>query len=62
MQIGDIVDDGLDNLGVIVDLGWIYPTSGKKQRAYKVRFFKDPDYNGWYDVYDLKLVTHQTAR
>ena len=54
MKIGDLVDDGFDNIGVIVALGWIFPTSGGKTRAYEVHFLTDPDYNGWYDDADLK--------
>ena len=57
MQIGDLVDDGLGNIGVIVELGWIYPTGSKRQRAYKVHFLTDTALNGWYDDYDLKLIS-----
>ncbi len=57
MQIGDLVDDGFGCFGVIVELGWIFPSSGKKQRAYKVHFPTDTSLNGWYDDYDLKLIS-----
>ena len=56
MNIGDLVDDGLGNIGFIVALGWIFPESGKKQRAYEVHFPSTPQHNGWYDDYDLKLI------
>ena len=57
MKVGDLVDDGFENIGVIVELGWIFPESGKKQRAYKVHFPSDTTQNGWYDDYDLKLIS-----
>jgi hypothetical protein len=57
MQIGDLVDDGLGNIGVIVELGWIFPESGNKQRAYQVHFPSTPQYSGWYDDCDLKLIS-----
>ena len=57
MNIGDLVDDGFENIGVIVELGWIYPTGRKRQRAYKVHFPSDTSQNGWYDDYDLKLIS-----
>tara|TARA_Y100001938_G_C7764341_1_gene270104 strand:+ start:139 stop:336 length:198 start_codon:yes stop_codon:yes gene_type:complete len=57
MQIGDLVDDGFGCYGVIVELGWIFPSSGKKQRAYKVHFPSDPAQNGWYSDDDLKLIS-----
>ena len=56
IQIGDLVDDGLDNIGVIVDLGWIYPTGGLREPAYLVHF-PDATLNGWYDDNDLKLIS-----
>ena len=31
MNMGDLVDDGLGNIGFIVALGWIFPESGKLQ-------------------------------
>jgi len=57
MQIGDLVDDGLFNIGIIVALGWIFPESGGKTRAYEVHFPASPHHNGWYDNYDLKLIS-----
>ena len=57
MIIGDLVDDGLDNIGIIVALGWIFPESGGKTRAYEVHFPSTPQHNGWYDDYDLKLIS-----
>ena len=58
MQIGDLVDDGFDNIGFIVELGWIYPAALKanKERAYLVHFPADTTQNGWYSDYDLKKV------
>ena len=55
MKIGDLVDDGLDNIGIIVDLGWFFPESGHKTRAYLVHF-PDTTQNGWYSNYDLKYI------
>ena len=57
MNIGDLVNDGLENIGIIVALGWIFPTSGKRQPAYQVHFLSAPDCNGWYDDNDLKLIS-----
>ena len=57
MKIGDLVDDGFGCLGIIVEFGWIYPTGSKRQRAYKVHFPTDTAQNGWYDDYDLKLIS-----
>ena len=58
MKIGDLVDDGFDNIGFIVELGWIYPAGLKvnKERAYLVNFPADTTQNGWYSSYDLKMV------
>ncbi len=56
MKIGDLVDDGLDNIGVIVQLGWTYPTGGQREPAYLVQFPADTTQNGWYSSYDLKLI------
>jgi len=59
MQIGDLVDDGLGNIGVIVELGWIFPESvSGKIGAYQVHFPSNPQLNGWYDDYDLKLISY----
>ena len=56
MQIGDLVDDGLDTIGIIVDLGWTFPTGGLREPAYKVYFPADTTQNGWYSSYDLKVL------
>ena len=56
MKVGDLVDDGLDTIGIIVALGWIFPETGKKQRAYEVHFPADTTQNGWYSDYDLKYI------
>jgi len=58
MNVGDLVDDGLDNIGIIVDYGWFFPESGGKTPAYRVHFLTAPQHNGWYDDNDLKLVDH----
>jgi hypothetical protein len=55
MKVGDLVDDGLDNIGIIVDLGWFFPESGHRTRAYLVHF-PDTTHNGWYSGYDLKYI------
>jgi len=60
MKVGDLVDDGLDNIGIIVALGWVFPTSERKRCSYKVHFLTDPDFNGWYDAHELKLVSQPT--
>ena len=61
MQIGDLVDDGLGNIGVIVELGWIFPESvSRKVAAYQVHFPSTPHRNGWYEDYDLKLISQTT--
>jgi hypothetical protein len=57
MKIGDLVDDGFENLGIIVALGWMFPDSGKRLPAYQVHFLSAPEYNGWYDDDDLKLIS-----
>ena len=57
MQIGDLVDDGFGCFGVIVELGWIFPESGRRQPAYLVHFPTAPQHDGWYDDYDLKLIS-----
>ena len=57
MNIGDLVDDGLDNIGIIEALGWIFPESGRKQPAYLVHFPAAPLHDGWYGDYDLKLIS-----
>jgi len=58
MQVGDLVDDGFENIGMIVELGWTYPAGLKvnKERAYLVHFPADTTQNGWYSSYDLKMV------
>ena len=56
MKIGDLVDDGFGCIGVIVELGWIFPSSGRKEQAYKVIFPTDTAQNGWYSSYDLKVL------
>ena len=56
MQIGDLVDDGLGNIGIIVELGWIFPEGRNKIQSYHVLFANKPDSSGWYEDYDLEAV------
>ena len=55
MKIGDLVDDGLDNIGIIVDFGWFFPEASNRQRAYLVHF-PDTTQNGWYSDDDLEAI------
>ena len=57
MKIGDLVDDGLGNIGIIENLGWIFPESGRRQPADLVHFPTAPQHDGWYDDCDLKLIS-----
>ena len=56
MQVGDLVDDGFDNIGFIVELGWFELGSANKTRAYLVHFSGDTTQNGWYGIHDLEAV------
>ena len=53
MQVGDLIDDGLDNIGIVVELGWLMPWA--KLRAVLVHF-PDPELNGWYEAKDLEKI------
>jgi hypothetical protein len=53
MKIGDLVDDGLGNIGIIQDWGWIF--SPHKEQAYYVHF-ADTFLNGWYEQKDLEVL------
>ncbi len=53
MQVGDLVDDGLGNIGIIQDWGWIF--SPHKEQAYYVHF-ADTFLNGWYEQKDLEVL------
>jgi len=55
MQIGDLVDDGFNNIGMIMEAGWGCSTNMQAE-AYLVLFPADPTQNGWYSIYDLKLI------
>ena len=55
MQIGDLVDDGFDNIGIIVELGWLMPESMNRLPAVLVHF-PDPKLNGWYEAKDLEKI------
>jgi len=54
MMIGDLVDDGFNNIGMIVEVGWGCSTNTQAE-AYLVHF-PDTTQNGWYSIYDLKRV------
>jgi len=53
MQVGDLVDDGLGNIGVIRRV----TLAGDNH--YLVHFLNPPstEYNGWYSIYDLKVIS-----
>ena len=53
-MIGDLVDDGFNNIGMIVEVGWGCSTNTQAE-AYLVHF-PDTTQNGWYSIYDLKRV------
>ena len=53
MKVGDLIDDGLDNIGIIVELGWLMPWA--KIRAVLVHF-PDTTLNGWYEAKDLEAL------
>ena len=68
MEVGDLVDDGLDNIGIIVKLGWYSQADQMvdwshqpqeadkiKQRSYLVHF-PDTIQNGWYNDDDLEVL------
>ena len=55
MKIGDLVDDGLDNIGIIVDFGRFFPEASNRQRAYLVHI-PDTTQNGWYSDNDLEAI------
>ncbi len=55
MKVGDLVDDGFDNIGFIVEVGWGCSTN-TQDLAYLVHFPADTTQNGWYSIYDLKKV------
>ena len=57
MKVGDLVDDGFDNIGMIVEVGWGCSTNTQVQ-AYLVHFPADTTQNGWYSPYDLKLISY----
>ena len=54
MKVGDLIDDGLDNIGIIVELGWL---NGRPSRLPAVLVhFPDPELNGWYEAKDLEAL------
>ena len=52
MQVGDLIDDGLDNIGIILELGYM---QGDNFPAVLVHF-PDPELNGWYEAKDLEVL------
>ena len=56
MKLGDLVDDGFANIGLIVELGWFFPQATNRQPAYLVHFF-DTTQNGWYSCNDLEVIS-----
>tara|TARA_R110000824_G_scaffold27721_1_gene93886 strand:- start:511 stop:678 length:168 start_codon:yes stop_codon:yes gene_type:complete len=55
MKVGDIVDDGQDNIGIIVELGKYYGCGLDSEPAYLVHF-PDTTQNGWYSDDDLEAL------
>ena len=54
MKIGDLIDDGLDNIGVIVEVGWL---GGEQWGMPAVLVhFPTPELNGWYEAKDLEKI------
>ena len=53
MKVGDLIDDGLDNIGIIVELGWLMHWT--KHRTVLVHF-PDTELNGWYEAKDLEAL------
>jgi len=55
MKVGDLVDDGLDNIGFVVDAGFLIGNRGQRLPAILVHF-ADSKYNGWYEAKDLEVI------
>ena len=54
MNIGDLVDDGLDNFGIILNL-----IRGAEVDIYWVHFPMGDGIDGWYDDCDIRTVTDE---
>ena len=58
MEIGDLVTGGDPSVvGMIIDYGWCYPENGGREKTYKVHWPSYPSWDGWYEDYDLKLIS-----
>jgi len=55
MKVGDLVDDGLDNIGIVVEVGW----RGSWWKPAAVVHFSDPELNGWYEAKDLEAINER---
>ena len=53
MKVGDLIDDGLDNIGIIVELGFL---QGWSEIPAVLVHFPDPKLNGWYEAKDLEAL------
>tara|TARA_A100001011_G_scaffold85111_1_gene89136 strand:+ start:761 stop:955 length:195 start_codon:yes stop_codon:yes gene_type:complete len=51
MQIGDLIDDGLDNIGIV--LKKLYEDDTE---IYWCHFPNGDGIDGWYDCYDIKVL------
>ncbi len=58
MKVGDLVDDGLGNIGIIQEWGWIFSSHKEnlQEQAYYVHF-ANTFLNGWYEQKDLYEIT-----
>jgi len=50
MKVGDLIDDGLDNIGIIVELG----NPDLDIMTAILVHFPDSTLNGWYEAKDLE--------
>lgn len=57
MKVGDLVDNGLDCVGIIVKLGYPKKWRYREQRSYLVYFLEDTTQNGWYGDDDLEVIS-----
>ena len=53
---GDLVDDGLGNIGIVVE---ITTKLNSSTVCYFVNFY-DYQLNGWYESYDLEVISEST--
>ena len=57
MQIGDLIDDGLDNIGIV--LKKLYEDDTE---IYWCHFPNGDGIDGWYDCYDIKVLGISRAK